>query len=113
VSAAKPMTREAFDAAADNPFVRIAHTILKQLPDAAFDGEPFMLTSLERADCVSCHCFYHSVVITPKLVAVFTNEAGGYRLDGPDGRTPGWFDRTLAETKALFGIADTPVVAGA
>jgi len=63
-----------------NKAVRIAHEVLRQVPGAAFDGEPFMLTGLARVgdtEYVACTCFYHTVLIVENSAFVFTTEEGG------------------------------------
>lgn len=63
-----------------NKAVRIAHEILRQVPGAAFDSEPFMLTGLARIgdqEYVACNCYYHSVLILEKSAFVYSTEEGG------------------------------------
>lgn len=63
-----------------NKAVRVAHEILRQVPGAAFDGEPFMLTGLARIgdqEYVACNCYYHSVLILEKSAFVYSTEEGG------------------------------------
>lgn len=63
-----------------NKAVRVAHEILRQVPGAAFDAEPFMLTGLARIgdqEYVACNCYYHSVLILEKAAFVYTTEEGG------------------------------------
>lgn len=63
----------------ENKAVRLAHDVLRQVPGAAFGGEPFMLTTLGRfsgQEAVVCSCFYHSVVFLGKHALVYTREEG-------------------------------------
>ena len=63
-----------------NKAVRVAHEILRQVPGAAFEAEPFMLTGLARIgdqEYVACNCFYHSVLILEKCAFVYSTEEGG------------------------------------
>lgn len=63
-----------------NKAVRVAHEVLRQVPGAAFDGEPFMLTGLARVgekEYVACTCFYHTVLVLENVAFVYTTEEGG------------------------------------
>lgn len=63
-----------------NKAVRIAHEVLRQVPGAAFDGEPFMITGLARVgdqEYVACTCFYHTVLVLEDVAFVYTTEEGG------------------------------------
>lgn len=60
-----------------NKAVRVAHEILRQVPGAAFDAEPFMLAGLARIgdqEYVACNCYYHSVLILEKCAFVYSTE---------------------------------------
>ena len=87
-TSAHPADRAAIAAiladADDNPMcnkaVRVAHEALRQVPGAAFDGEPFMLTGLARIgdeEYIACTCFYHTVLIVEDWAFVYTTEEGG------------------------------------
>jgi hypothetical protein len=105
---ARAAARRAYEDAVFNPFVLLAHAALKMLGGAAFDGQPFMGTHIDREQrIVTCSCFYHTVRITPIVMLIFTNEAGGmcpptleyfehiYRIDN---LRDGWFDDYIAAT---------------
>ena len=64
------------------PAVEVTHLLLRErVGGAAFDGEPFMGTSLltrEDGRFISCECFYHTALFHESdRVAVFTREEGG------------------------------------
>jgi hypothetical protein len=63
-----------------NKAVRVAHEVLRQVPGAAFDGAPFMLTGLARVgdkEYVACTCFYHTVLVLEDVAFVYTTDEGG------------------------------------
>jgi hypothetical protein len=63
-----------------NVAVSAAFQVLKRIPGAAFDGEPFMVTSIGKLghdEYVACNCFYHSVVFLNDFALVFSREEGG------------------------------------
>lgn len=86
-----------------NKAVRIAHEVLRQVPGAAFDGEPFMLTGIARVgdqQYVACNCFYHTVLILEDWAFVYSREEGGMVpwLDTPKVAMPkmDYFDSRVA-----------------
>jgi hypothetical protein len=96
----------------ENLAVQFAHEVLKQIPGAAFDGEPFMLPTLgtwEGKPYVACCCYYHSVVFLGDRALVFSREEGGMvPWAGADDNVfphPEYFDRAFAlpdDTSALL-----------
>lgn len=86
-----------------NKAVRIAHEVLRQVPGAAFAGEPFMLTGMARVgeqEYVACNCFYHSVLFLENCAFVYSTEEGGMVpwVDSPKVSMPrmAYFDCTVA-----------------
>jgi hypothetical protein len=62
-----------------NKATRIAHEILKLVRGAAFEGGPFMITSLAQfngRNFVACSCFHHTVLFMGKHALVLTRDEG-------------------------------------